>query len=266
LRFKDAKGTVTAMTGTSETSDQGADPRKASEALLAALHDLRQPVQAAQLLADVIAAAQSDGERQKAGKLLTASLDSLDVMLAELAAFTRLELGEATLAPTAVDLVALLAVITRETRSLAQVRAESDVGSDGGGVVAPIASADAALLAKLLRGVVLAAVQAAGGGFGDRPEVVVRLGSEPDHCSAAVAAPGLADRQDAMFVEVPQSARADGVPAAVPGLALVARLAPFAGAALVVRRRDDQAVEAILTVPRHAGTTTAPGRRAGSRP
>jgi len=242
------------MTG---TSDKGADPRNAPKALLAALHDLRQPVQAAQLLADVISAAQSDVERRKAGELLTASLDSLDVMLAELAAFTRLELGEATLAPTAVDLVALLAVITRETRSLAQVRVESD----GASVAAPIATADAALLAKLLRGVVLAAVQAAGGGFGDRPEVVVRLGSERDLCSAAVVVPGLADRQEAMFVEVPQSARADGVPAAVPGLALVARLAPFAGATLVVRWRDDQAVEAILTVPRLPAGTAPPIRR-----
>ncbi|MDX2155697.1 MAG: hypothetical protein SFW09_04220 [Hyphomicrobiaceae bacterium] len=207
---------------------------------LAALHDLRQPLQAAQLLADVVATTEDAAVRERSAGVLSDSLACLDEMLQSLARLTRLECGEMTPSLAPVDLGAVLDEIAASAGLPIDVEARpaTDLW----------VMADRAELMTILRGIVLNGKLLSPEHRPLKAFIGRRVGRLVlDIEIAASRSTDLA--QEAMFVWVPLSARqADGASFA-PGLGLIDRLATAIGVGLSVKMGPGHVFRLSLSLP-----------------
>jgi signal transduction histidine kinase len=208
-----------------------------SSAWLEALHDLRQPLQAAQLLLDVMAACDDAAERQRTARLIEGSIAGIECMLEELAELSRLEAGEKKLELVPVELGAVLAAVAVEPAiGLVEDRARH-LGRELGEVRV---LGEARLVATMLRGLLASAKAPA--------PTAVRKGAELSLAVDVPDAPMPAKSRPAMFIEPSRAARERGAPAVVPGPGLARRLAALCGGRLDCLALAGGGVSLVLTL------------------
>ncbi len=208
-----------------------------------AAHDLRQPIQSLLLQTAIIAGTQEAADRQKKARHMEDLLIALQSMLKDLGWLSQIEAGEEGLSPVKCKLADIVA---RVVQTLAEIVSERNVTLK---IDIPSISltSDAALLQKVIAGLVLNGLQQSTG-----PEIV--LGARQSRVTTHfdvdfVGAPILPPRQALAFIELQSLKGAAIIRRTALGLGFVGHLAETLGATIACSSLDAQWQRLELALP-----------------
>ena len=210
-----------------------------------AVHDLRQPIQSALLLTEVMANTQDAAKRQQMARTMEDALVGLQAMLDDLGRIARLD---AKLDGPNLMSCSLPEVAADVARGLASVATERNVSLRIEVQPATVTS-DVGLLEKVLAGLVLNALKF---GTGNQIRVGCRHHSNEHHIEIDFTGPAItAVQQEQAFIELRSPNGAVPVDRPVAGLGLVRQMASVIGGVITCTSLSEHGQRLSLVLPPH---------------